>query len=286
MIDLHVHTAFSDGSQTPTELVEEAALRGLTAVAITDHDTVDGLPEALAAGERLGVEVIPGVEINLEHERVTMDMLGFFFAAPPSRELREELARLRAYRDERNAHILGRLAALGLPLDPQELAAIGGGGAVGRPHIGEAMVRRGYVSSIGEAFELYLRRGAPAWVDRRRLGLGHALRLLGASGALAVLAHPGIIRTDAAGLDRIVRVAAREGMAGLECYYPLHDEETVRRCLALAEKYRLLPTGGSDYHGTVKPEARLGISSLGRPVPDSVLGDLRRLAGERLLPQG
>jgi hypothetical protein len=282
MIDLHTHTSFSDGSQTPTELVEEAAAIGLTTIAVTDHDTVDGLPEALAAGERLGVDVIPGVEINLEHDRVTMDMLGYFLAGLPTDELRQELAELRAYRDERNARILERLAELGMPLDPTALAAAAENGTVGRPHIGEAMVRRGYASSISEAFELYLRRGAPAWVDRRRLALGRALKLLRASGALPVLAHPGIIRTDAAGLTQIVREAARAGMAGIECYYPLHGEETVRHCLGLARKYALVPTGGSDYHGTIKPNARLGVGSRGAPVPEQVLADLRCVAEDQL----
>ena len=282
MIDLHTHTVFSDGSLTPTELVEEAAAKGLTAVAVTDHDTVDGLPEALAAGERLGIEVVPGVEINLEHDRVTMDMLGYFLAGAPTEELQRELAELRVYRVERNDRMLARLADLGMPLDPEDLAAAGENGAVGRPHIGEAMMRRGYVSSISEAFDQYLRRGAPAWVDRRRLGLGSALKLLRASGALPVLAHPGIIRTDAAGLDHIVRDAARAGLAGIECYYPLHDAATVVRCLGLAEKYALVPTGGSDYHGSVKPKARLGVGSLGGPVPDEVLADLRCVAEDQL----
>ena len=282
MIDLHTHTLFSDGSQTPTQLVEEAAAKNLAAIAVTDHDTVDGLPEALAAGERLGVEVISGVEINLEYDTVTMDMLGYFLAGLPNEALREELAELRAYRAERNQRIVERLAELGLPLDLEDLAAAAENGAVGRPHIGEAMVRRGYVSSISEAFELYLRRGAPAWVDRRRLALGPALKLLRASGALPVLAHPGIIRTDADGLNHIVRDAARSGLAGIECYYPLHDADTVARCLGLAERYALVPTGGSDYHGTVKPKARLGVGSLGEPVPDGVLADLRCVAEDQL----
>lgn len=282
MIDLHTHTTYSDGSQSPADLVEEAARRGLSAVAVTDHDTVDGLTEAMEAGERYGIEVVPGIEINLEHDRVTMDMLGYFLAGMPSAELQEELAELRAYRAERNQRMIDRLAELGMPLDPDDLAAAAENGAVGRPHIGEAMVRRGYVSSISEAFELYLRRGAPAWVDRRRLALGRALKLLRASGALPVLAHPGIIRTDAAGLDRIVREAARKGMAGIECYYPLHDRETVARCLDLARRYALVPTGGSDYHGAVKPKVRLGVTSGGEPVPDHVLTDLHCVAEDQL----
>lgn len=284
MIDLHTHTTFSDGSLTPTELVEEAAAMGLSAIAVTDHDTVDGLPEALAAGERLGIEVVPGVEINLEHDRVTMDMLGYFVTAPPSDELREELACLRAYRDERNARILERLADLGMPLDPSDLVVAAENGAVGRPHIGEAMVRRGYVASLTEAFTSYLRRGAPAWVDRRRLALPRALALVRGSGGLAVLAHPGLIRTDAAGLDHIVRDASRSGLAGMECYYPLHDAATVRACLALAGKYRLVATGGSDYHGTVKPGARLGVGPEGGRLPDRLLDDLRRRATEEQRP--
>src|SRR5664280_2305768 len=188
MIDLHAHTTFSDGSSTPTQLVEEAAALGLTAVAVTDHDTVDGLPEALAAGERLGIRVVPGVEINLEHERITMDMLGYFLAGRPNDALKRQLAELRAYRDERNERIVAKLAELGYQMDLADMTAAAENGAVGRPHIGEAMVRRGYAGSLAEAFERFLRRGAPGWVDRRRLSLGAALKLLRASGALPVLA--------------------------------------------------------------------------------------------------
>jgi predicted metal-dependent phosphoesterase TrpH len=278
VIDLHTHTTFSDGTLTPTELVEAAAGMGLSAVAITDHDTVDGLPEALAAGECLGIRVVPGVEINLEHEQVTMDLLGYFLAGAPSEELRVELAELRRYRDERNGRIVERLRELGYPIDAADLAAAAEGGAVGRPHIGEALVRRGYVGSVKEAFERFLRRGAPAWVDRRRLALAPAVRLLRASGGLPVLAHPGIIRTNAAGLEHIVREAARLGMAGLECYYPLHDEATVAACLRLADRYALAPTGGSDFHGTVKPDAHLGLGSAGLPLPDELLAGLDCLA--------
>ena len=278
MIDLHTHTTYSDGTLTPTELVEAAAAIGLSAVAVTDHDTVDGLPEALAAGARLGIRVVPGVEINLEHEQVTMDMLGYFLAGSPGEELGAELAELRLYRDERNERILARLRELGYPIGTADLTAVSGDGAVGRPHIGEAMVRRGYVGSVKEAFERFLRRGAPAWVDRRRLAMGPAIRLLRAAGGLPVLAHPGIIRTDAAGLEHIVREAARLGMAGLECYYPLHDQATVAACLQLAARYALAPTGGSDYHGTVKPDAHLGAGSAGDPLPDELLAGLDCLA--------
>jgi len=277
VIDLHAHTRFSDGSLTPTELVELAVREGLKAVAITDHDSIDGLEEALAAGERLGIEVVPGVELNLEHEQVTMDLLGYFFDCCPGDEMQAELAELRRYRDERNARILDRLAELDMPIEPEELAAIAVHGAVGRPHIGEAMRRRGYADSIRDAFQRYLRRGAPAWVDRRRLSFAQAVRLLRDSGGLPVIAHPGLVRTDRAGLAAIARDAARLGVVGIECHYPLHDEETVAACRALCERYGLVATGGSDFHGDVKPNVRLGRADGGRPIDDRLLEDLRCL---------
>jgi predicted metal-dependent phosphoesterase TrpH len=281
MIDLHAHTSCSDGTLAPADLVALAKRIGLSAIAITDHDTVDGLEEGLAAGMQLGIEVVPGVEINLEHEQVTLDLLGYFLAGAPSDELREQLARLRAYRDERNARILARLAELGYPVEPAELAAIAAGEAVGRPHIGEAMRRRGYVASISEAFERFLRRSAPAYVDRRRLGLAEGVRLLGESGGVAVIAHPGIIRTDDAGLRRLCAAAAQVGVIGFECYYSSYDAAQVDRCLRLAHDFGFVATGGSDFHGDTKPDVRLGSGPGGAPIADHVLTQLRRAAGER-----
>ena len=260
---------------TPTELVEEAARVGLTAVAVTDHDSVDGLEEALAAGRRLGIEVAPGVEIPLEFEDFSLDMLGYFLCGVPSDAFRAQLAELRDERNERNERILQKLGELGFPLEPADLAQAAGGEAVGRPHIAEAMRRRGYVSSITEAFDRFLRRGAPAFVDRRRLGLAPAVRLILGSGGVPVIAHPGIIRTNAAGLRRLVREAARQGVVGLECSYPTYDQATADRCLALAHEFNLVATGGSDFHGTVKPASRLGHGTGGRPIDDDVLTQLK-----------
>ncbi len=278
MIDLHTHTRFSDGSLTPTEVVELAVRVGLSAVAITDHDGIGGLEEALAAGERLGIEVVPGVELNLEHDQVTMDLLGYFFDCCPGDEMQAELATLRGYRDERNALILTRLAELGMPIEPDELAAIAEHGAAGRPHIGEALRRAGYVESVTEALRLYLGRGRPAWVDRRRLSLRKAVTLLREADGLPVIAHPGIIRSDRAGLAALVREAAALGVVGLECHYPLHDDATVADCLGLCERHGLVPTGGSDFHGAMKPDNRLGRADGGRPIADELLEGLRALA--------
>ena len=275
MIDLHTHTTHSDGTLTPREVVGLSKEVGLKAVAITDHDTIDGLDEALDAGRDLGIEVVPGVEINCEHRRVTLDLLGYFFGERPGDELEGKLHELRAYRDERNARMLARLAELGYPLDAEELARVAGGRAVGRPHLAEALRRRGYVESVSEAFERFLSRGAPAWVDRRRLNLGEAIRLVRKVGGIAAIAHPGIIRTDRAGLARLVHTATGCGLGGLECHHPSHDDATVHRCLALALKNGLAPTGGSDFHGDTKPSIPLGLGDHERPVDDGILLELK-----------
>ena len=275
MIDLHAHTTYSDGTFSPRELVELAVRVGLSAVAVTDHDSIGGLDEALAASAELGIEVVPGVEINLEHSGRTVDLLGYFPGGPPGDELRRALSDLRGYRDVRNAQILERLRALGYPIEPAELAAIAGSGAAGRPHIGEAMRRRGYVDSITEAFERFLHRGAPAWVDRQRLSLAAAVRLVRRADGLAVIAHPGIIRTNQVGLAGLVAEARGCGIGGLECFYPEHDAQMVARCLTLAAVNGLVPTGGSDFHGQTKPDVRLGQANDGRPVPDAVLKGLK-----------
>jgi hypothetical protein len=253
-----------------------AAQVGLSAVAVTDHDSVDGLAEALDAGREFGVEVVPGVEVNIEHDGVPLDLLGYFLGGSPGEGLRSTLEELRHGRDMRNARILERLRDLGYPVDAAELDAIAGGGAVGRPHIAEALRRRGHVVSVAEAFDRFLQRGAPCWVNRSRLSVFEAVRLIRHVAGVAVIAHPGLIRTDAAGLARIVREARRCGAGGIECYHSSHDAATVARALALAKANGLVATGGSDFHGAAKPGVRLGQAAGGRPVPYSVLADLKR----------
>ncbi|HJW75183.1 MAG TPA: PHP domain-containing protein [Thermoleophilia bacterium] len=275
MIDLHAHTTRSDGTLSPAELVELARDLGLTAVAVTDHDTVDGLEEALAAGERLGVEVVPGVELSLEWGERALHVLGYFLNELPTQELHDILVELRGYRDARNEIILERLAKLGYPLDPEEVARVANGGAVGRPHIATVMREHAYVMSLEEAFDRFLKKGAPAYVDRRRLSLSEGMRLLQRSAGIASLAHPGIIPVDAIELEHIVRSVAAEGVAGIECYYGAYDRSTERLCLDIAARTGLVATGGSDFHGAVKPNIVLGIGAEGRPIPDRVLGDLR-----------
>lgn len=278
MIDLHTHTLFSDGTLRPTELVAEAAAEGLTAIAITDHDTTEGVAEGLAAGRALGVRVLPGVEMSTEHEGTSLHLLGYFFHGGPSLELQEVLGNLRRARGERNERILARLRELGAPIDEAALATVPHASAIGRPHIAEALRRAGYATSLDDAFQRFLQRGAPAWVERRRPGLLEAIRLLVDSGAAPVLAHPGIIPASANELDRIVHEATEAGLAGIECFYPLHNAATERRFLQLCAHHNLAATGGSDYHGTIKPKLKLGVGANGARFPSSVLADLERHA--------
>ena len=250
MIDLHCHTRFSDGSLSPTELVELAARRGLSAVAVTDHDTVDGLEEALAAGERLGIEVVPGIEINLEHDQVTMDLLGYFLAGWPSEELRDQLAELRAYRDERNARILERLGELGYPVAPEELAGIAEEGAVGQaPH------RRGHAAPRLRALD---RRGVRALPAPRRPRLG----------------RPPASRTGPrrAAAARVRRPAGHRSSRDHPCRPARTREDRARRRQARRRRPRVPLSQARGSHRRVLPVALRAL----RPRPHGRLGFPRR----------
>jgi predicted metal-dependent phosphoesterase TrpH len=256
--DLHTHTTASDGSDHPAELIENAGRAGLAAVAVTDHDTIDGLPAALAAGGELGIEVLPGVELSLLSPSGSMHLLGYLIA-PDAPVLSEVLARVQSARSARNPLILERLGALGLPIAFQELEEMAEGGQIGRPHIARAMVKHGYVGTVGEAFARYLKKDAPAYVPKSILTPEEAIEAVHRAGGLAVLAHPISLGIQPlSGLDEMVAEWTDRGLDGIECYYTEHDPETTARCLELCRRYDLVPTGGSDYHGKAKPQVRLG----------------------------
>lgn len=267
-IDLHIHTTASDGCHTPREVVEMAADLGLWTIAITDHDSTEGVAEAERAARSLPLEVIHGVEINADFARSELHILGYYLDCEFP-ELQDALLKLRTARRQRAARMIDRLAALGLPLERERVAEIAGeGSAIGRPHVAQAMVERGYVDSVEEAFARYIGRGGPAHVERFKLSPLEALRLIRQAGGLPVLAHPLQL------MDLVPELAA-EGLAGLEAYYTGYTEAETRLLLDLARKHNLLVTGGSDFHGAgVVPEARLG----GVEVPLGVVERLRRAA--------
>ncbi|HHY94491.1 MAG TPA: PHP domain-containing protein [Firmicutes bacterium] len=253
--DLHVHTTASDGTWEPAEVVEEAAKRGLQAVAITDHDTVNGVASACQAGERWGVAVVPGIELGAEApahgvtaaDEVTaaqeVHILGYFID-PGSPALREVLENLVAGRRARAEHMLVRLEELGCPIRAGEIERLAKGGVPTRAHVARAMVGAGWVSSMADAFALYLDRGRPAYVPRVHLTPVEAVRLVQAAGGCAVLAHPGLLRND-----WFLPGLVEQGLAGIEVWYPEHDPGTVAHYLRLCARYGLIASGGSDCHG-------------------------------------
>lgn len=241
--DLHVHTNASDGLLRPEEIVARAKEAGLEVVAITDHDTTAGIERALAAGRDLGVEVIPGIEISTEWQDEEVHILGYYidyrFAG-----LQERLAKRREGRVRRAKKILDRLAEMGLEVSWERVAALAGGAAVGRPHIARAMVEKGYVSSIDEAFHRFLNRGAPAYVPRTPLTPGQAVQIVREAGGAPVLAHPGLLKKRWV-LNELLKI----DLVGIEVYYPEHDPATVAWLADIARARGLIATGGSDFHG-------------------------------------
>ncbi len=283
-IDLHTHSTASDGSLTPLELVRYAAEKKLRAMALTDHDCVDGLDEAVAEGERLGIEVIPSVELSADHPNGTMHILGFFV------DRRHDgfcgrLRRLQEARRERNPKIIQKLQALGLKITYDEVAAASGGGLVGRPHFAKVLVQKGYVSSMQEAFERYLKKEAPGYVEKFRFSPQEAIAAIHEAGGVAVLAHPFTLYKDnSVPLDPLLETLSEAGLDGMEVSYSTYSEEQMRYYRERAAKYHLLPSGGSDFHGDHKPGIDLGVGRGRLQVPFDWLEPLRKKALSHGLP--
>lgn len=279
MIDLHVHSTASDGSETPAGLVAKAADLGLSAIALTDHDTLSGIPEAMAEASASPVELIPGTELSVTWERGAMHLI-VLYLEPGDGPLQNRLSDLRQGRSVRNALIIERLRDIGLPISEDEVLAIAGGESVGRPHIAAVMLSRGYVESIADAFDQYLGWGRTAYFPRSRLGPEEAIALALDSGAVPLLAHPHTLHLDSsAEVVATLRRLAEAGLVGMECYCPAYSPLEREGYLALAKRFDLLPSGGSDFHGTYKPDIQLGFGRGDLLVPDHFLDDLRRVKG-------
>lgn len=256
--DLHMHSTHSDGTDTPRRLVEMAAERGLGAIAVTDHDTTSALEEAKEAGRELGVTVLSGVEISVDHHGRTVHLLGYCFDSGVER-LRAGLNTLLEGRNARNLCIIEKLNELGVPITYEDVVKEAGGKVVGRPHFAAAMVKCGAVATTQEAFDQYLATGGRAYVDRLQFSLKDAVAMVREAGGVAALAHPKLVRLGPnEDLDTLVKSLADAGMAALECYYSTHTPEETELYVRMAEKYGLVATGGSDYHGANKPDLTLG----------------------------
>ena len=241
-IDLHVHTTASDGAFTPSQVAEGAVARGLTSLAITDHDTTSGIDEALEVARGTALEIIPGVELSSELDSEEIHILGYYLDHHDE-SLRDKLEVLRQARYARARAMVERLAAFGISLRWERVKEIAGeGSAFGRPHIAQALLEKGYVSSFGEAFEKHIGLTRPAYVARYKLTPVEAVELITASQGLPVLAHP-------RGQEHFLSELVEAGLAGLEAYYPGYAIEETEALVRLAKKYDLVPTGGTDFHG-------------------------------------
>ena len=270
MIDLHVHSTFSDGSLTPEELVEKAAAVRLTAMALTDHDGMIGIDRFLESCRRHGLRGIPGVEISVDHDGGTLHMLGYFMDHQHA-GIREGLARLRQGREERNSRILERLNQLGVVLEWAEVSRFAKEDVVGRPHFALAMVEKGYVRKKDEAFDRYLGKGKPAYVDRFRFTVEQSLAMIREAGGVPVLAHPFTLNLGRRRLREQLADFARKGLQGIECYYSEHNPDQQRFCINLARDLNLAVTGGSDFHGAMNPDIRQGVGFGNLNIPDELV---------------
>jgi predicted metal-dependent phosphoesterase TrpH len=255
-VDMHAHTDASDGSYPPAELIRRAAEAGLAAIAVTDHDTLAGLPEAVAAGADMGIRVIPGVELSCRIPGGTLHILGYFVS--PGGPLGEKLAWLRGQRLARGEQIVGRLNGLGLQFEPEKVRALAGGASLGRPHIAQALIDAGHVADAKEAFDRYLAKGRPAYVDKAVLPKEEAIGAIIGSGGVAVMAHPHQTNLGGEPLDALVSELASLGVRGIEAHYSLHSPRQLEEYLRLADRHGLRVTGGTDFHGPRKPDISLG----------------------------
>ncbi|MFA7159877.1 MAG: PHP domain-containing protein [Kiritimatiellia bacterium] len=273
MIDLHLHSTFSDGSFTPEQLAREAAKAGLSAAALTDHDSIEGVGLFLKACEKESIRGVTGVEISVDYPRGTMHILGYFIDCN-SKKLNEHIDKLKAGRAARNTDILKKINNLGMPLKMAEVASFAGEGNIGRLHFAQALVARGYVNCNQEAFDRYLAKGKSGYVERDRLTPGGGVAMIVDAGGLPVLSHPFTLELSPPELEKQVAELAAAGLQGIEVYYPQHNPNLVRKYLALAQKFNLVATGGTDFHGKPMPDIKIGRGFGSLNVPDSVLAEL------------
>jgi predicted metal-dependent phosphoesterase TrpH len=273
MIDLHTHSTVSDGSVPPEEIPSLAATAGCSAVALTDHDRLDGTEAARARAEELGIRFVPGCEVSCEWSPGTCHVL-VYFVEPVEGPLQEELRRLQDDRDTRNRRLADRLGELGVQVTLDEVAAEAKGQSIGRPHFAAVMVRKGVVQSIQEAFDSYLAKGRPAYVPKARLSARDVASLARASGGVPVLAHPLSLGLDRPATASAIAALAEDGLAGIECHYGRYSPEERSWLLGVAKTYSLVATGGSDFHGDYKPDLSVGVGTGDLEVPDAVLDEL------------
>jgi len=276
-IDLHLHTTHSDGSLRPSDVLTLAKHANVSALAITDHDITTGIPEAMAAGEELGIDVIPGVEISSFDGKSELHILGYWVQWDEA-VFNQRLARLRESRHRRNPLIMERLREAGLDVTYDEVRSLAGTESVGRPHIAQLLMQKKYVSSAKEAFDRYLAEGKPAYVARELPTPTEAISWIREAKGVAVLAHPTWVKESGEGLRTCVNALKEAGLGGVEVHYSTHTKSQTSQYLELARRLDLLVTGGSDFHGITKPDIEVGSGRGGLKVSPRLLLPLKEAA--------
>lgn len=263
-VDLHLHTTVSDGRLTPTQLVDVAGSRGLRVIAVTDHDSTEGLEEAFAAGKKFpDLTIIPGIELSTDIPRNEVHILGYFLNYQDA-AFQKTLAEFRAARQDRGFRMVEKLKGLGIYIPWERVLELaqGGAGAVGRPHVAQAMLEGGYVASVQEAFDRYISRNGPAYAEREKLTPSEAVGLIRQVGGLAVLAHPKDVLDN---LDPILDDLCAAGLAGMEAHYQGYEGELNHYLLEVCASRKIIPCGGSDFHG-IESRPEVGIGNVDVPM--------------------
>jgi predicted metal-dependent phosphoesterase TrpH len=254
--DLHLHTYFSDGTFSPEELVGHGRRLGFAALALTDHDSVEGCARMAAACAAAAIDFIPGTELTAEHNDTEIHLLGYYVDTQ-NQTLLSRIAKFQAVRQNRIHEMVGRLNGLNVPLKVESVFALANCKSPGRPHVARALVKAGLVGNLDEAFERFLKKNRPAWVPKAKMSALESVDLIHQAGGLAVMAHPGLNRTD-----DVIPVLVEAGLDGIECFHTKHSTVTSERYLEIADKYHLLVTGGSDCHGFSKGKPLIGTVKL------------------------
>lgn len=272
LMDLHTHTTFSDGSETPETLIDMAFERGLTVVAITDHDSISGLEHAEKQATKRGIRLVRGIEFSADYGEISVHIVGLGIKKPDEIFI-EMLQKIGKGRASRNPQIVQKLNELGFDITLEEIRNIAAGDIISRPHIAEALVRNGYVENTNEAFKKYLNRGRPAYQERYRPTVSEATAMIKHMGGIPILAHPGLIRFPFETMESHISRLKSMGIEGLETHYPVHTPAMRQEFSRIAKKLRLLESGGSDFHGVFKPNP-IGLGTDREPILGSFLRPL------------
>ena len=276
MIDLHTHSTFSDGTYSPQELINLAYKNNIKAIAITDHDTIDGISYAIPEAEKFNIELINGIEISADYKGIEIHILGYFLDIKNTKLL-NLLKDLEKTRNKRNQDLINKLNEIGVNISLDYVKSLSPLGLVTRAHFGKAIAEKGYTKNIKEAFNIYLGKGKPAYIKRTLIPYDQAIKIILESNGIPVLAHPMIYKLSNNDLDIAIRELKHAGLKGIECYYPSNTLKQTNTLLSMCKKYNMKITGGSDFHGDNRPDVSLGNIFLGKQIDYKILEDLKNI---------